>query len=158
MYRVHSLGVFHIHKVDDIELTAFWQFAQLLVLLVVIVQFGCQGRKLEVINDHGKAFCTVLTDKRLDDGECLTATRRTHYPGASERVHDVYPSFAEFTLIVVAHRDIHAVLVVFFLLALLKTLVFKIETVFHQSFLQELRDVVQGNMHQHRSDNGCHHI
>ena len=100
----------------------------------------------------------MLTDKRLDDGECLTATRCTHYPGASEWVHDVYPSLAEFALIVVAHRDIHAVFVIFFLLALLKRLVLKIETVFHQSFFQELRNVVQGYMHQHRSDDGCHHI
>ena len=44
------------------------------------------------------------------------------------------------------------------LLALLETLVFKVETVFHQSFFQELRNVVQGYMHQHRSDDGCHHI
>ena len=158
MYRVHSFGVFHIHKVDDVELTAFWQFPQLLVLLVVVVQFGSQGRELVVVNDHGKTFCTVLTDERLYNRKSLTATRRTHYPGASERVHDVYPSFAEFTLIVVAHRDIHAVFVIFFLLALLETLVFKVETVFHQSFFQELRNVVQGYMHQHRSDDGCHHI
>ena len=158
MYRVHSLGVFHIHKVDDIELAAFWQFAQLLVLLVVVVQFGCQGRELVVVNDHGKTFCTVLTDKRLDNRKSLTATRRTHYPGATEWVHDVHPSLAELTFIVVAHRDIHAVFVVFLLLALFKTLVLKVKAVFHQSFLQELRDVIQGDMHQYRSDDGCHHI
>ena len=124
----------------------------------MVVQFGCQGRELVVVNDHGKTFCTVLTDERLDDGECLTATRRTHNPGASEWVHDVHPSLAELTFIVVAHRDIHTVLVIFFLLALLKTLVLIIETVFHQSFFQKLRDVVQGDMHQYRSDDGCHHI
>ena len=124
----------------------------------MVVQFGCQGRELVVVNDHGKAFCTVLTDEWLDDGECLTATWCAHYPGATERVHDIHPSLAELALIVVAHGDIHTVFVVFLLLALLKTLVFKIETVFHQSFLQELRDVVQGDMHQYRSDDGCHHI
>ena len=124
----------------------------------MVVQLGCQGRKLVVVNDHGKAFCTVLSDERLDNRKSLTATRRTDYPGATEWVYDVHPSLAEFALIVVAHGDIHAVFVIFFLLALLKRLVLKIETVFHQSFFQELRNVVQGYMHQHRSDDGCHHI
>ena len=73
----------------------------------------------------------MLTNERLDDGECLTTARGSYHPCTTERVHDVHPSLAKLTLIVVAHRDIHAVLIIFLLLALLETLVLKIKTVFH---------------------------
>ena len=80
----------------------------------------------------------MLTDKRLDDGECLTRARCTYNPCASEWIHNVHPSLTELTLIVVAHGDIHAILVVLTFLALLKRFVFKVESVFQESFLQEL--------------------
>ena len=104
----------------------------------MIVELGGQCRELVVVNDHSKAFGRVLTDERLDDGERFTRTWRTYNPSASEWIHDVHPSLAELTLIVVAHRDIHAILVVLSLLALLKRFVFKVESVFQKSFLQEL--------------------
>ena len=88
----------------------------------------------------------MLTDERLDDGEGLTRARSADNPGASERVRDIDGALAELALIVVAHRDIDAILVVDDFLALLETLVLQVEAVFEQAFLQSLADVVKGDM------------
>ena len=66
--------------------------------------------------------------------------------------------FAEFALVVVPHRDIHAVLVLHQFLALLEALVLKIEPVFHQPVLDELRDVVQGDMHEYHAHERSGHV
>ena len=100
----------------------------------------------------------MLTDKRFDNGESLAGTRCADYPCASERIADVHPTFAELPLVIVAHGDIHTVVIGLQILALFKTLVLEVETVFQQSFLQELADVVQGYMHQYHTNDGCCHI
>ena len=53
--------------------------------LVVVVQFRGKGRELVVIDHHGKALRTVLTDERLYDGEGLTGSRSTDDPCPAER-------------------------------------------------------------------------
>ena len=133
-------------KVDDVELHAMGHLAVLgiLVLQVMIVEFGGESGKLIVVHHHGKALLAVLPDKRLDDGEGLTRTRSTHNPCATERIDDVHPSLAELALVIIAHRDVHAVLVLLQLPALLKALILEVEAVFQQPFLQELRDIVEG--------------
>ena len=88
----------------------------------------------------------MLTDEWLDDGEGLTRTWRTHDPCATERIDNVHPSLAELTLVVVPHGDVHAVFVLLQLLTLLETLVLKVESVFQQTFLQELGDIVKSHM------------
>ena len=70
--RIHPSAVFHIHKVDDIELASLRQITVLLVLQIVVVKLGCQCGELIVIYHHGKALGTVLTDKWFNDGESLT--------------------------------------------------------------------------------------
>ena len=65
---------------------------------------------------------------------------------------------AELALVVVAHRDVDAVLVLDLLLALDERFVLEIEPVFQEALLEELRDVVQRDMHQHRPDNRSRHI
>ncbi len=42
--------------------------------------------------------------------------------------------------------------------ALLEALVLEVEAVFQQALLQELGDIVEGNMHQHNTDDGSEHI
>ena len=100
----------------------------------------------------------MLTDERLDDGEGLTRAWRAYHPRTTERIDDVHPALAELSLVVVPHGDVHAVLVLLQLPALLETLVLEVETVFQQSFLQELGDVVEGDMHQYHTDDGSEHI
>ena len=109
--RIHTSGVFYIHKVDDVELASWWHLPGFLVYLVVIIQLLRKRRKLVIIYNHSKTLGTVLADKRLDDGESLTGTRSTNYPCSSERVHDIHPTFAELALVVIAHRDVYAILV-----------------------------------------------
>ncbi|EEB23790.1 hypothetical protein BACDOR_03755 [Phocaeicola dorei DSM 17855] len=157
---VHTARILHIHKVDDVELHAMGHLAVLgiLVLQVMIVEFGGESGKLIVVHHHGKALLAVLPDKRLDDGEGLTRTRSTHNPCATERIDDVHPSLAELALVIIAHRDVHAVLVLLQLPALLKALILEVEAVFQQPFLQELRDIVEGDMHQYDTDDGSEHI
>ena len=100
----------------------------------------------------------MLSDEWLNDGEGLTRTRSADHPCTSEGIDDVHPSLAELRLVVLAHGDIHAILVLNQLLTLLEGLVLEVETVFKQPFLQELADVVEGNMDEYRSKDGGSHI
>ena len=148
----------HIHEVDDVELAALRGQALLLVQLVVVVEFLGERWELVVIDHHGKAFGRVLAQERLDDGEGLTRARRADHPRRAERVHDIHPPLAELTLIVVAHRDVHAVLVLYLLLALLETLVLEVEAVFQKPFLQVLGDIVESHMDEDNTHHGGYHI
>ena len=100
----------------------------------------------------------MLTDKRLNDGERLTRAWRSHNPCTTEGVDDIDPSLAELTLVVVAHGDVDAVLVLYLGLHLLETFVLEVEAVFQQAILQILGDIVEGDMNQHRADNGHQEI
>ena len=123
----------------------------------MIVEFGGQCRKLVVVNDHSKALGTMLTNERLDNWEGLTRTRSTYHPCTTERIDDVHPSLAELRLVVVAHGDIHAILILYQLFTLLEGFVLEVETVFEQPFLQELTDVVECHMNEDGSQyGGCH--
>ena len=154
---VHPPAVFHIHEVDDVELAALWQLAQLLVLPVMIVQLGRQSGKLIVIHDHHEALGGMLPDERLDDGEGLSASRRADHPCTSERVADVHPSLTELALVVIAHRNVHAVVVLHFFLTLFEALVLEVKAVFHQPVLDVFRDIVKCHMNQyHACQGGCH--
>ena len=124
----------------------------------MVVEFGRQCRKLVVVCDHGKTFGGVLTDKRFDDRECLTATRSTDHPCTPERIDDIHPALAEFSLVVVPHGDIHAVLVLHQFRTLLETLVLKIEAVFEQTIFKKLGDIIKSDMNQYHANHGCEHI
>ena len=124
----------------------------------MVIQLRRKCRKLIVVQDDRKSFLTVLSDEWFDDGESLTRAWRSHHPCASKGIDNVYPSLSKFTLIIVAHGDIHTVVIGLQVLALFKTLVLEVETVFQQSFLQELADVIQSDMHQYYTYDGCCHI
>ena len=96
----------------------------------------------------------MLSDEWLNDGEGLTRTRSADHPCTSEGIDDVHPALTELRLVVVAHGDVHAVLVLNQFLTLLEGLVLEVEAVFEQPFLQELADVVEGNMDEYRSKDG----
>jgi len=100
----------------------------------------------------------MLPDKRFNQRKCLTATRSSDYPSSSKTVGYVNKAFSEFLLIVVSHRDIYAIFVLYQFLALFETFVFKIEAVFHQPFFQEFRDIVEGDMHENHAHDGRGHI
>lgn len=118
----------------------------------MVIQIRRKCRKLIVVQDDRKAFLTVLPDEWFDDGESLTRAWCAHYPCTSKGIDNVYPSLSKLTLIIVAHGDIHTVVIGLQILALFKTLVLEVEMVFQQSFLQELADVVQGYMHQSQNN------
>jgi len=119
----------------------------------MIIQLLGKRRELIVINDHSKTFGTMLTDKRLDNRECLTTTRSTDYPCSTKGVDDIDPSFAELAFVIIPHRNVHTIFIVDIIAHLLKTLVLKIEAVFQKSILQILGDVVKSNVAKHCSDN-----
>ena len=114
-----------------------------------------QSREFVVVDNHSKAFGTVLPDERLDNRKDLTQTRRSDNLGASERIDDVDPALAGLSLVVVPHRDVNAILVLLLLLTLFEALVLKVEAVFEQTFLEELGYVVECDMHQY---DGREHI
>ena len=105
--RVHTARILHIHEVDDVKRAILRNPVQSLVFLVMVVQFCSQCRELIVVDYHRKTLGRMLLDERLDDGECLTRSRRTDYPCASEGIDDVHPALTELPLIVVSHGDVH---------------------------------------------------
>ena len=111
-----------------------------------------------IIDHHRKSLGRVLPDKGFDDTESFARPRCTDHPCTPETIRYIRPAFAEFALVIVPHGDIHAVFVLYFLLALFKTFILEIEAVFHQSFLKELRDVVEGDMQKDNSCEGSRHI
>ena len=124
----------------------------------MVVQLRRQCRKFVIIYNHREALCAVLPDERFDKRKCFTATRRSNHPCASETVCYIHKSFSEFSIVIVSHRDIHAVPVLYQLLALFKTFIFQIEAVFHQTLLEELRYVVQRDMHENDTREGGDHV
>jgi len=61
-------------------------------------------------------------------------------------------------LVVIDHRDVHAVLVVHQLLALLETLVLEVETVFTQLAVEVLSHAVKSLMYEHDAKYGSYQI
>ena len=100
----------------------------------------------------------MLSDEWFDDRERLTRTRRTDNPCPTEGVCNIHPAFAELALVIVAHGDIHRILVLHLFLILFKALVLEVETVFHQACLQILGDIIQGCMYEERSEDRRYHI
>ena len=124
----------------------------------MVVQFCGQCRELVVVDYHRKTLGRMLLDERLDDGECLTRSRRTDNPCASEGIDDVHPALTELPLVVVSHGDVHRIFVLLKLLILLKRLVFQIETVIKESCLQMLGCIIKSRMNEQRSEYRCYHI
>ena len=155
---IYPAAVLHVHEINHVELAALGQLAEFLVFLVVVVQLRSQSRELIVIDHHCESLGRVLPDKRLDDTECLTRPRCSDYPRSTETVGYVGPAFTKFALVVISHRDIHAVRGLYQFLALLETLVLEVEAVLHQSLLEELGDVVQCDMHEDNPHEGSCHI
>ena len=124
----------------------------------MIVQFFGKRGKLVVVCDYSETLCTVLADERFNDAECLSAARRADHPCAAERVGDVHPTLAELPLVVVTHGDVDGILVLLQLPALLETLVLVVEAVLQQTLLEELGDVVKGDVYQHHANYGGKHI
>ena len=124
----------------------------------MIVKFSGKCRKFVVIDHHRKALGTMLADERFYDAERLTAARSSDYPCSSETVAYRHPSLAKFTFVIVPHRYIHAILVLNLLFALLETFILKVEPVYTQSLLEELRDVIQCDMYQYHTDKRGRHV
>ena len=100
----------------------------------------------------------MLADERFDDGECLTRAWCADHPSAAEGVYYIHPALAELALIVVAHGDVDAILVLDFVGHLLEALVLEVEAVFQQTILQILGDIVKSHMAKHGAYDGHHKI
>ena len=106
----------------------------------MVIQLRRKCRKLIVVQDDRKTFLTVLPDEWFDDGESLTRAWCPHHPCASKGIDNVYPSLSKLTLIIVAHGDIHTVVIGLQVLALFKRLILEIKTVFQQCLSLEKVD------------------
>ena len=74
---VHSVAVFHIGEIDDVEVTVLRKMTIALVLTVLIEQLLSQRRELVVIHHHGKALGRVLANEWVDDSETFAGSRGT---------------------------------------------------------------------------------
>ena len=155
---VHTIRVLHISEVDDAEAAVIGQRSLLAVLAVLVEEVAGQCRELVVIDHHGKALGTVLADERVDDTEGLTRAGRAQDDGGAERVDDVDPAVVQTLLVVVDHRDVDAVLVLFLVTALLKTLVVEVPFIVTNLHAQILRDGIEALMDEHSADNGTEDI
>lgn len=68
----------------------------------------------------------MLPDERVDDAEGLTGAGRSQDDGGTEGVDDVDPAVVQTFLIIIDHRDIDTVLVLFLVPALLEALVVEV--------------------------------
>lgn len=117
----------------------------------------CSSHEFVIIYYHCKTFRTMLANEWFDDAEGFARPRCSDHPCTPETIRYIRPAFAELALVVVPHGDIHAVLVLYLLFALFKTLVLEIEAVLHQPLLEEFRDIVQRDMYEnHSHERGCH--
>ena len=104
--RIDACAVLNINKVNDIEITVFWQVTLHLIFPIVIIELSRKCRELVVIDNYRKALGRMLTDIRLYDRECLTGTGRADNPCTSEWIDNIDSTPPELALIVVTHRDI----------------------------------------------------
>ena len=91
----------------------------------------------------------MLSDERLYDRKRLTGAWRSNNPRATEGIGDITPAIVHTSLVVIDHRDIYAVFVVYQLLTLLETLVLEVETVFTQLTVEVLCHAVKSFMNEH---------
>ena len=155
---IHAIGVFHIGEVDDAEAAVRGQLALFAVLAVLIEEVSCQSWELIVIDHHGKALGTVLADEWVDDAEGLTGAGRSQDDGSTEGIDDVDPSVVQTLLIVVDHRDIDTVLVLFLVTALFEALVLKIPFVIANLHAQIFGNGIKALVDKHRAGNGAEDI
>ena len=96
----------------------------------------------------------MLSDKRIDDTEGLTRSRRTQYNGGTEGVDDIDPSFVHPLVEVIYHGDVHRIFILILLFRLLKRLILKVKPVFSKFVVVVPCNTIQPLMHQHRPDDG----
>ena len=99
-----------------------------------------------------------MPDERVDDAEGLSGAGRTKDDGGAEGVDDVDPAVVQFLLVVIDHRDVDAVLVLFLVTALLEALIVKIPFIIANLHAQVLRDGIEALVDKHRADNGAENI
>ena len=114
--------------------------------------YSTQCRELIVIDHHGKALGTVLADERVDDAEGLTRAWRSQDDGSTERVDDVDPAVVQLLLVVVDHRDVYAVLILFLVTALLERLVFEVPFIITNLGVEVFGNSVEALVDKHDAD------
>ena len=155
---IHTVAILHVGEVDDAEAAVLGKRAQLAVFAVLIEEITGQCREFVVIDHHRKTLGTVLANERVYDAEGLTRAGRTKDDGGAERVDDVDPAVVQLLLVVIDHRDIDAVLVLFLVTALLKALIVKIPFIVANLHAQVLSDSIKALMDEHSADNGTEDI
>ena len=125
------------------------QRALLVVLAVLVEEISCQRQELVDIDHHGEALGIVLPDERIDDAEGLARTGRTKDNGGTEEVDDVDPAVVQLFLVVIDHRDVDAVLVLFLVTALLERLVFEVPFVIANLCVEVFSNSVKALVDQH---------
>ena len=99
-----------------------------------------------------------MPDERVDDAEGLTGAGRSQDDGGTEGVDDVDPAVVQTLLIVVDHRDIDTVLVLFLVPALLEALVLEIPFIVANLHAQIFGDGIEALVDEHRAGDGAKDI
>ena len=100
----------------------------------------------------------MLADERVNDAEGLTGAGRSQDDGSTEGVDDVDPAVVQTLLIVVDHRDIDTVLVLFLVPALLEALVFEIPFIVANLHAQVFGNGIEALVDEHRAGDGAKDI
>ena len=103
---IHTVGVLHIGKVDDIKGHVLRDIPKHLVLVEVVESHLCQCRELIIIDNERKTLSRMLPDKRLYHRKGLTAAWGAYYPSTTEGIDHITPALAHSSLIVEYHRYI----------------------------------------------------
>jgi len=100
----------------------------------------------------------VLADERVNDAEGLTGAGCSQDDGSTEGIDDVDPAVVQTLLVVVDHRDIDTVLVLFLVPALLKALVLKVPFVIANLHAQVFGNGIEALVDEHRAGDGAEDI
>ena len=152
---VHTVGILYIGEVDNAEAAVLGERALFTILAVLVEEVTGQCRELVIIDHHGKPLGAVLANERVDDTEGLTRSGRTQDDGSTEGVDDIDPAVVQTLLVVVDHRDIDAILVLFLVTALFERLVIKVPFVVSNLHAQVFGDGIEALVYEHSACDGA---
>lgn len=98
---------------------------------------------LKIVHTHGKTFVQMLPDEGLHHTIGLSRAGCANHHGCPEGIYQVDPALPLPVVVLIEGKQIHRPGVIKPLFLLRKTLIFRIETVFHQLHIDEFGDVVK---------------
>jgi hypothetical protein len=107
---------------------------------------------LRIVGDDNVAGTVPFGNFQIEVVAGLTRTWRSQDNGGTERVDDVDPTVVQFLLVLIDHRDVNTVLVLFLVTDLLKRLVFEVSFVIANLGIEVFGNSIETLVDKHDAD------